>query len=192
VLNLHRVRAVNDFARRAQLYAHLDQNLAQRTRFFGAAALTNSMLAGLFSRHTSVLTVSAATGRFLHLLGGYLEDFNLERVRRIHAAEAAGERLDVVMVQSEQAEVQDQLDRLELSNASTHKVVLTQLDRILNSPEWLAACANRYAGTTTYRSVLRNVRTQLGRPIQFGDRLHRECIGESLIGALRRTPTRTA
>jgi hypothetical protein len=191
VLSLIRGHVVNDFSRRAQLYACLDRSLAQHTRFFGAAALTNSMLAVLFSRHANCLPVSATTSQFLQHLGGYLEDFNLGRVKRIKNSETRGARLDVAMVQSEQAQVECQLNRLERSDATTYDVALTELDRILNSPGWLTTCGNLVAGATTYRLALRTVRTALGRPIRFGDRFHRESIGWSLIGLLRGAATRT-
>jgi hypothetical protein len=38
------------FLRRAELYAQWDRRLFHRTRFFGAAALTNIAFAALFSR----------------------------------------------------------------------------------------------------------------------------------------------
>jgi hypothetical protein len=173
------------------VYESLDRSLAQHTRFFGAAALTNSVLAVLFSRQTRFVTVSSVTGQFLWRLGAHLEDFNLERVGLIRGAETAVESLDVAMVQSEQAQVQEQLNRLKLSSTSLHAVVVTELDRILNSSGWLGACGTRYAGMATYRSALRRVRAQLGCAINFGDRFHRECIGGTLIGELRCAATRT-
>jgi hypothetical protein len=184
-LNQQRVRAADDFSRRAQLYACLDQSLAQRTRFFGAAALTNSVLAVLFSRGTLLLTVSSATGEFLRRLGSSLEDFNLERVRLLEGAVSSGESLDVAMVQSEQAQVQDRLTRLKLYSTSVHGAVITELDRILNSCRWLATCGSRCAGVAAYRSALPRVRAELGCAIHFEDRFHRECIGGTLIGQLR-------
>jgi hypothetical protein len=179
--------AVGTFTRRAFLYARVDEDLSQHTRFFGAAALTNLMLARLFSRQGGWLAMSSTTGQFLQRLGSYLEDFNLEHARRIEGAKARIDGLDTAMVRDEQVEVQHQLNRLKVSNAITHKGALADLDRLLNlnSLAWIASCSSSCANVAIYRAALAKVRAQFGRSIDFEDLDHRECIGISLIGELR-------
>src|ERR1700686_3000496 len=82
---------MNDFSRRAQFYTHLDGTLAHHTRFFGAAALTNLVLAEVLSG----CTVSQYTSQFLHHLSSYLESFNVDCARRIKSATAGFENLDI-------------------------------------------------------------------------------------------------
>jgi hypothetical protein len=70
-----------EFRRRARDYQRLDRDLAVHTRFFAAAALTNTVLAELCVHRARWLWVSRATLSSLLTLGGMLEGLNLDRAR---------------------------------------------------------------------------------------------------------------
>jgi hypothetical protein len=176
---------VSDFARRARLYRALDRRLAARTRFFGAAALTNQALAELFSRPAGRLCVSAATFDFLARLGHYLESINTGQAVSMQDAAGHGETLDQAMVSLEQSEVQAHLERLQRSDPGAHETTVLQLNRLLTTATLRAVPPSLFPSAANYAQVLRAVGAELGHTVSFARQKDRECIGQTLIRRLR-------
>jgi hypothetical protein len=93
--------ASQEFHRRARHYRHLDAQLAARTRFFAAAALTNTVLAELSDHRGRWLWISNATLGALLTLGGMLETLNLRRAASLARQSGSGARLDASFVAME-------------------------------------------------------------------------------------------
>ena len=175
----------SDFRRRMRLYAQWDLRLAPRTRFFGAAALTNEALAELFSRFTARICLSGSTAGFLTGLGHLLEGVNVRLACEIERGRLTATDLDVRMVACEQSIVEVQLNRLRSTDAGAHLRATAQIDRVLTLVRFAATPARLCASGAAYWSVLRGVGTDLGRSARFALQTDRERIGLGLIRQLR-------
>jgi hypothetical protein len=108
------------FAHRARGYRYLDEHLATRTRFFAAAALTNSVLAELCAHPARWLWISCDSIVALAALGGMLERANLERARHIGCEMRSSMSLDCSLIEMEQTLV----DELQNNSVITRSVTL--------------------------------------------------------------------
>lgn len=176
--------AAERFQRRAHLYAALDLRLRSKTRFFGAACVTNRVLAHLASIEAAVSRAERCAA-WLSELGSSLETVNRSIADSVHSGRLAGPALDERIVSIEQSVVERSLRSARTVRASPYGEVLPALDALLNHRSWIAALHFSPA-VRWYRRVLTEVRDELRSPIEFARQLHREKIGLALIGALQR------
>jgi hypothetical protein len=176
--------AARRFRRRAQLYGALDARLHSRTRFFGAACLTNRVLGHLTSFGGALADADLCAG-WLWDLGASLETVNRSIAEAVHTGRLAGPALDQRIVSIEQSAVERSLQSAKGARGNAHLEVLPALDVILNHQSWISTL-HFSAAVRWYRRVLAEVRHDLQSPIEFARQLHREKIGMALIAALRR------
>jgi hypothetical protein len=176
---------VSDFRARACLYARWDQLLSMRTRFFGAAAVTNAALIELFSRIGVSLFVSSFTREFLASVGGVLEHMNMEWARRIAAGSMQAENLDSRMIAAEQAVVQDCLAGLRYTDCAAYASTVVEIDRVLTWARCAGSPAQWLSARTAYATVLQHAADELGRSASFAVQNDREIIGLMLIRHLQ-------
>ena len=182
--NAPRSTAARRFRRRAQLYGALDARLYAQTRFFGAACVTNRVLAHLTSLGGSLAEADLCADWLLDL-GASLETLNRSIAEAVHAGRLAGPALDEQIVSIEQSAVERSLQRAMNTRESGYRQVLPALDAILNHQSWVSTL-HFSSAVRWYRRVLAGVRHELQAPIEFARQLHREKIGMALIAALRR------
>lgn len=181
------------FRQRATRYREMDERLACRTRFFGAAAIVNAALAEIHARQWARLCAGEAAWRLLIELGGRLEDINLqwaERLLRQQTWPRAGDdtHLDRVMVMLEQREVERLLERRRRADAGAHQSLLLRIDRVLHWGMQSArsgSCAAFPGAPGALRQAVQQVGARLGRAVSFASCADRERIGWSLIQQLR-------
>jgi hypothetical protein len=164
------------FQRRAVLYAELDRDLRKKTRFFGAASMTNNVLARLFEFHPTL--ISSDSGALLQGLGRSLERFNLSMAAGIRANSEAGSALDRRLVEAEQRAAQREWRN------SQRALVEAELDHLLNGSHVLCLFARFWKDSRDYTAVLAGLRKQMGVRLQFGNEAHRIGIGCALIDHL--------
>jgi hypothetical protein len=170
------------FQCRAALYARLDGRLHQKTRFFGAAFLTNRVLGYLASVRRG-LPISEETCHWLAGMGELLEAANLNMAAALDTVCLAGRSLDASIVSHEQSTVEIALRKTRTAQPRLYSKVSSELDTLLNAGSWpalfrLSPTVNRYC------QVLSAVRQQLAGPIEFAAQQHRETIGMALIASL--------
>ena len=179
--------------RRACLYAGWDRLLSRRTRFFGAAAVTNAALWEFFSTAVGRVWLKPPAVQFLSMAGRFLERLNLEAAACIHARAAPRIDLDESMVVTEQAAVESMLRRLRSRDSPSHTATLFEMNRLLalagsSSGGSVFSLTPSLSSVSTYHLVLARVEQQLCRPARFGLRSDRERIGHTLIRLLRAEP----
>jgi hypothetical protein len=175
--------AAGQFQSRARLYAALDSRLQSKTRFFGAACVTNRVLA-----HWASMGAVAHAGLcadWLSELGAALESVNRSIAAAVHNGDLTGPELDERIVFIEQSVVETSLRRARASQTQAYLNVLPALDALLNHESWLSAWHFSPA-VRWYRRVLAGAREELRSPFEFARQCHREKIGMALIVALRR------
>jgi hypothetical protein len=181
----------SSFKDRALLYWKLDGQLSRQTRFFGAAALTNTALYEL-SSPLGRWVVGLGVQRFLCGLGAHLQNINQRSAQLISARTCMAPTVDVAMVTLEQQAVQGELNSLGARDFALLRRVTTDVDFLLNS-EWIHLMRMSGAAVHTYVEILRRVRRELGGRIYFAHQKHREAIGlgviRSLYGLLPVSPT---
>jgi hypothetical protein len=168
------------FAQRAHRYRCLDEQLATRTRFFAAAALTNSVLAELCVHPARWLWISCDSIVALAALGGRLERANLERVRHIRHDTRSSMWLDCSFIEMEQVLVESVLHGWAQSCAPRYHRFISELDRIFHA----VAAGLPLRGSPDVRRyvrVLRSVTEKSGRYLSFASRNDRVRIGKALI-----------
>jgi hypothetical protein len=164
------------FQRRALLYADLDRELSRKTRFFGAASMTNNVLGRLFEFHPTL--ISPDSGRLLQRLGAALERLNVGFAKSIRAGVECGDALDRRLVEAEQRAAQTQWGK------SYSKPVEQELDDLLNGSHVLCLFARFWKDSRDYSAVLAALRRQMGVRLNFADEAHRVNIGCALIAHL--------
>jgi hypothetical protein len=174
------------FGIRTLLYAHWDRRLAAHTRFFGAAALTNMVLAKL--AQGCRLGISRAAIDFLGCIGGVLEPINVKLAWRIERGEIGVQDLDRAIVIMEQSAVESLLRDLREADAPGYVRTVTQIDRLLYRVSRYFVPFRYVPGVQVYSQVLRQIAADLGRPASFGIESDRVRIGRGLIGYLRVLP----
>lgn len=176
--------AAGRFRRRAQLYGALDARLYARTRFFGAACVTNRVLGHLTSLGGALSDADLCAAWLLDL-GASLETVNRSIAEAVHAGRLAGPALDEQIVSIEQSAVERSLQSAMEAQGSVYRGVVPALDAILNHQSWISTL-HFSSAVRWYRRVLAGVRHELQTPIEFARQFHREKIGMALIAALRR------
>jgi hypothetical protein len=177
-------RAGAPFLHRAHLYRQWDLQLCRQTRFFGAAALTNLVLAELFSRPAARMWLAPATQSFLLKAGKVLEALN-HKVAQELARRSQDTRLDAQLVAIEQSALEYLLHSLRAADASAHAVTTSQLNRLLDLRTWgYLQALNLSPSAGVYERVLKRVRQELNRHIRFSLQSDREHIGRTVIALL--------
>jgi hypothetical protein len=176
-----------EFERRAALYASLDGEICDRTRFFAAASLINSVFSRLFlflsARHAARCLI------FLSEAGAALEIANQAFIREINRQDPATS-LDHVLVCAEQDRLQQCVQAWQAMHPHEWQVVRLELNRLLNDRCAVAIFSHLGKGNGKVCGVLGEVRRQLGAKIDFAVRNHRVCIGARLIEHIRRDAIR--
>jgi hypothetical protein len=170
-----------EFQRRSALYARLDAELRDRTRFFAAAALINTAFARLFG----LLSVVHApcSFNFLNEVGAALEVDNIDYARSI-TARTPGPVLDHDLVCAEQSQLQHHVRAHQAQRPHQWEFIRHQLNGLLNQRYVASFSRWCHAGEKIVR-VLREVRGQVGRELEFGAEAHRVRIGLTLIEHIR-------
>ena len=172
------------FLRRALLYIDCDRRLSVKTRFFGAAALTNLVLHEWSLCRIPPVTLRHCTCSFLSALGAALEPQNIRRSMHI-AGDAGGVALDRRLVREEQQLVEEFIARSASDSLQGCRLASRQMDSMLNAEGLCRFLVSTVPSAAIYCSVLRILRSSLGRRIRFGLQQDRECIGIALTGWLR-------
>jgi hypothetical protein len=175
--------AAGRFRYRARLYGELDSRLHSKTRFFGAASVTNCVLGDLATIGLASAPANRCAG-WLADLGSSLETLNRSIAEAVHLGCLAGPGLNARIVSIEQAVVEQSLQRARASRTSDYFDVLPVLDALLNRG-WMPTYHFSPA-VRCYRRVLAQVRDELRSPIEFARHQHREKIGMALICELQR------
>jgi hypothetical protein len=179
-----------EFDRRARNYLHLDARLAAHTRFFAAAALTNSVLAELCTHRARWMWISQTTLGTLLTLGGMLETLNLRRADSLDAQGSSGTSLDASFVEMEQAYVESVLCGWARNCAPRYNRLISELDRVLLAVANGLLPPQCSPNVRRYGEVLRAVTRAGGRCPRFGICADRISIGRALIlEARERQPT---
>jgi hypothetical protein len=181
---------IGEFRNRVRLYEVLDRRLAQRTRFFGAAAVTNAALADLFGQRGSGLLVGRRARDYLCALGKSLERMNMDLAERILTGEICSLHLDYELVATEQTAVEVGLSQLRRMDDTGYSRTVVQMDRLLAFVKLKNSPANRYSTGATFARVLRLVSNERGHVGTFADQGYRECVGRGLISELRASSVR--
>jgi hypothetical protein len=173
-----------EFYRRACTYSHLDERFARYTRFFAAAALTNTVLAELSTHRARWICISRTTIGALITLGGLLEALNLSRARRLEVEAAAG-GLDATFVQMEQSYVESVLRTWSRSSAPRYHQLIAELDGLLRVITTGRVPIPGSVHVRRYARVLRTVTLASGRCPSFASCDDRIKIGTALIHEAR-------
>jgi hypothetical protein len=167
------------FSVRALLYQGWDEKLRAKTRFFGAASLTNRVLAFL-TGHPGA-GAFRGRGEWLAALGGTLLPANISLARILCSASLVSGSWDARIVAMEQRMVQNFLAKAQSSRE--RKRMIAEMNFLLNLRGPLVSrCEN--AAVRCYAGVLDSVREHLAVPLDYGLQHHREKIGLGVISAL--------
>lgn len=175
-----------EFSERAQRYWAWDRSVQATTRFFGAAALTNEVLAFGCARLEARMMVSRSSFGLMAALSRRLERMNgalLRRARQQPSGYAAAS-LDAELVWTEQCLVERQLERWRVQAPRLLPALVMQMSRIIE----VGTAEVSFVGSAScsfYLRVLRDLRMQLGRPLQFAALMDRYRIGLALANAMR-------
>jgi hypothetical protein len=170
------------FRCRVQLYAQWDVQLAEHTRFFGAAAVTNALLARLCK--FSPVLISSATLNFLNQAGAELQSLNSRLAAQIGNHQCVVTDLDEAIIRTEQAALQSELRKLATHNRGSYRRTILEVDRLLRGLR-ISRLLPAFAEVRTYATVLGAVHHCLGRPATFARECDRVCIGRQLIRHIR-------
>lgn len=179
------------YCQRADLYGNLDMLVGSKTRFFAAASAASQEIADVAPPGSSAVT-SAGTRNFLETTGEALEKANLESAGRILSGEMTGspEVLDRAMVHKEQTEVQNQLNKLNQTDAAGYGTAIKEINTLLNGNS--AASKSLILGGNVlfdpdkaYSKFLSGVRKGLGHDFDFSNQKDREAIGNALVQHIR-------
>jgi len=170
-----------EFARRSVLYTRCDARLCGRTRFFAAAALVNAVLAQHFGMLPAIRAPRSLG--FLSAVGTALEPDNLILAREI-SRRATGCILDQALVQAEQGRLQRYVRVHQRGHPQEWESIRSELNGLLNGR--YAFLSHWCKGASRLSSVLREVRGEVRKELDFADETHRIRIGLGLIEQIRR------
>jgi hypothetical protein len=174
----------DDFRTRIHLYNTWDFRLGHYTRFFGAAAATNALLAKVCTYHRYL--VSPSTLDFLSEVGATLQEVNIRVAHSIASGSVSPAVLDDTIIHIEQSVLELKLRNLAVVNEHAHQRVVRQIDRLLNCYRLgIILSLNGCPNLRLYRAVLKRVAVELGRPASFSSQLDRVLIGRGLVNHLR-------
>jgi hypothetical protein len=178
-----RAHGTAEFERRSALYARYDAQLREHTRFFGAAAVVNSVLARLFAALPSIRTARCLG--FLSEVGAALETDNLMYAREISRIKS-GNALDHALVCAEQARLQGYVCAHQAQRPRQWESTRSELNGLLNDQFAASIFARWCEGNRGFARVLMEVRRHLGTKLDFATESHRIRIGMKLIEYVRR------
>lgn len=172
------------FLIRYGLYSTLDRQLNGYTRFFGAAAMTNAVLA-----HCPRLQspIERTCYPFLNNLGKELQTANLRFAAAISLDTLMGPALDRHLICNEQRLVQTYIASRQSLAGGHWERIRRNLNDLLNERSALSVMARCFARSREYYSVLRHIREEVG-VLDFANESHRVRIGLGLTRHLRRQP----
>jgi hypothetical protein len=168
------------FERRSALYARLDAQLRDRTRFFGAAALINAVLAELFDVFPLIRALRSFA--FMSELGAALEIANLQYAHEINCAALPRCALDHTLVCAEQRRVQSFVQAHQTRGMRQWEAIRSELNGLLND-RYAVSLGSRYC--LRLSRAAREVRGYFGTKLDFAAEPHRIGIGLKLIEHIR-------
>jgi hypothetical protein len=174
----------NHFTARVGLYSRLDQKLSARTRFFGAAALINAVLAEWCSMPYLGQWTSGAAVLLLSRAGAHLEHLNVMMAAQLESRERDGD-LDHCLVATEQTELQRLLQSHALTQRPRYLCAVRQINQLLS---WAAAGRvplRHRPSVELFGAVVSRLQHDLGRPVDFAMLDDRIGIGLALTQTLR-------
>lgn len=142
------------------------------------------MLANI-ARPGSEAFTSSITRDFISAVSTKLEGLNRKAATEITFGTVSGPTLDKSIVHREQSAVQDSLNELQASNPEGYKTVVRETNRLLNPTGSAALAGNMFSTDRAYQQVLKSVREELGRDIDFSNQEDREKIGNAVIDYVR-------
>jgi len=178
--------AYDEFAGRARRYCCLDERFLHRTRFFAAAALTNTVLAELCAHRARWLCVSPKTIGALAWLGGRLEAVNVDRASCLDREGGAPRWVDISFIEMEQTVVEAVLRGWAEACSPRYRHLINEVDGLLRAVSSGLLPLRCSGNVHRYTQVLRSVATTAGRCPSFAVREDRINIGKALIAQVRR------
>lgn len=178
-------QVLHEFATRVRLYSHWDSRLWGKTRFFGAAAVTNAALVELCSLQCSGQWIGNAAVELLSAAGRRLERLNIETAGHIERGILCNRDLDTSLITLEQTVLEHMLQQQAGRSPRRHGQAIQQINRLLFCVEQWMWPSERWPSGSLYRSVLRRARSELGRRPDFAVFPDRVGIGHALIRMLR-------
>jgi hypothetical protein len=175
---------LSEFVARVRLYAHWDDRLRSRTRFFAAAAATNAALVELCSLRCSQHWIVNAGLELLAVIGRQLEGLNIVTARDLERGALPNMDLDTSLITLEQTALERVLHREIARSPHNYGQAIRQINRLLFWVEQCAWSRERWPSGYLYRNVLRRVRGELGRRPDFAVLRDRVIIGRALIHML--------
>jgi hypothetical protein len=177
-----RAHRTADFERRSVLYARYDAQLREQTRFFGAAAVVNEVLARLFA-FMPTIRAPRCLG-FLNEVGAALEADNVLYARVISWSKSSY-ALDHALVCAEQARLQRYISAHQAQQPRQWESTRRELNGLLNDQYAASFFAPWCEGKRVLSQVLQDVRGNLGAKLDFAVESHRIRIGMKLIEYIR-------
>ncbi len=162
------------FTRRASLYQEVDLLLRSQTRFFAAAALTNSVLALLFRCVPQHSLQDAYV--LLCEAGAVLESANLRWAQELTQAVPDVSELDQLLIRREQHLLQVFCSR---------EAARTDLNCLLNGRHWAVLGAPWLGPSRRFGRILLKVRRGLGGGFDFNLEPHRVQLGLEIVRDMR-------
>ena len=185
---IHRDRQHGEFADRARRYGDLDARLANYTRFFAVASLTNAVLADLCSRRARCVWVSQTSIDALLVLGRILETINLHEVAEIVQNRSPSHSLDARLIEMEQGCVELVLESWARYGADRYSCLVAEVDALLRAASIGVLPLQGSPITRIYSQVLRSLTAANGRYPSFARRVDRVSIGHALVEQVRSLP----
>ncbi len=168
------------YCRRRDFYRVLDNNLRDRTRFFGAAAATVEYLANNDIPYIGNVMSEKAEG-FLRSVSSNLESVNIVVYDAIVSGRLSGNNLDYRLVHIEQTQVQKMLGRLSPTDRAT---IVGSINGAFNgNGRWWAGFFSQ--SDARYGQIISRAIGGLGHDFDFGNQGDREAIGRAIIDDLR-------
>lgn len=175
----------NGYCDRARVYAAMDRQVGNYTRFFAAAAATVTFVANFDS---PLSPVSSYTKDMMRNISVNLAGSNSAWFSAIRSGTFQGSMRDRDFVHREQTQVQGMLDGYRSSNPRAFSQSIGEVNSYMNSDRFAKDVASFFSTTdSAYLGVVNGVREKLGGRIDFSNQAHREAIGNALIGHIRST-----
>jgi hypothetical protein len=172
----------SEFESRSALYSRLDEQFCDRTRFFAAAALINSIFARLLEFFPAVRRSRSFT--FITEVGAALEIANLQYAGEINKQSPSRQTLDHALVCAEQRLLQFYVQAHQAQRPHHWESIRRELNALLND-RYAASLLSPSFGNRCFARVLQEVRAHMGTALDFATESHRIRIGVRLIEHIR-------
>jgi hypothetical protein len=169
------------FCQNAQLYANLNRAYNGRTTFFAAASVVSESL-NYVNYPTS--GVSERSANYLEVINRQLSNSNFMQRNVIVQSGSTQLENDRRFVRFEQNQVQRSLDRLQKSDPSGYKTLISEVNSGLNG----ARASSGFLQGELYANAIADARAAVGGKLDFSNKDHRVAIGNALTDALRASP----